>query len=407
MTAFVGSGMSMATEIKETERKYEAPPGMPLPNLDGLPGVAAESAPEEQRLEARYYDTDDLRLIRDGVTLRRREGGSDPGWRPAGRQAKLQRALATVLPPARRDTGGSRGRLSPRAPAADVILDYAADQVSAIRSLDPMVRRDAPDAVHRMRVATRRLRSTLRSFRNLLRAKDIERLGEELKWLGDLLGAARDAEVLAGHVQDGLDRLPPELVLGPVQARVRAHFAPMGAGARREVIEALDGDRYLALLDALDTLLIDPPVTEAAGKPADEAVPAAVRKAERRLRRRMRRALRTPAGPDRDTALHEARKAAKYVRYAAEAAAPAFGRQATCLAKRVKKLQSALGDHHDGVAARGEVRSLGVHAHLAGENAFSYGILYEQDACQAADLEERASHAWKRATRPGVLRWLG
>jgi len=511
----------MATEIKETERKYEAPPGVPLPGLDGLPGVAAESAPEEQRLAARYFDTDDLRLIRGGVTLRRREGGSDPGWhlklpmgadtrreiqyplsratrqvprelatlvrvftrgealrpvaeievvrqrrvlldqagdslaevvaddvsattmgdeaglsrwheveveltgggagllaaadrrlrhgglRPAGRQAKLERALAGLLPQARPGTGRTRRRQPPHPTAADVVLGYAGDQVSAIMFLDPLVRRDAPDAVHQMRVATRRLRSTLKSFRGVLREKDIERVGGELKWLGDLLGDARDAEVLAGHVRDGLDRLPPELVLGPVHARVRAHFAPIGAKARREVVKALDGDRYLALLDALDTLLTDPPLTEAAGRPADEVVPGVVRKAERRLRRRMRRALRTPAGPGRDTALHEARKAAKYVRYAAEAAAPAFGRQAARLAKRVKKLQSALGDHHDGVVARAQVRGLGVHAHLAGENAFSYGILYEQDACQAAGQERRARDAWKRATRPGVLGWLG
>jgi CHAD domain-containing protein len=293
----------------------------------------------------------------------------------------------------------------PRATAADVVLGYAADQVSAIRSLEPPVRRAAPDAVHQMRVATRRLRSTLRSFRNVLRAKDLERLSAELKWLGDLLGAARDAEVMAGHVRDGLDRLPPELVLGPVQARVRAHFSPIEATARGEVIKALDGGRYLALLDALDTLLVDPPVTESAAEPAAGVIPDAVRKAERRLRRRMRRALRTPAGPDRDTALHEARKAAKYVRYAAEAAAPAFGRQATRLAKRVKKLQAALGDQHDGVVARAEVRELGAGAHLAGENAFSYGILYEQDACHAADLEKQARHAWKRAKRQ-ARRWL-
>jgi CHAD domain-containing protein len=501
----------MATEINETERTYEAAPGVPLPGLDGLPGVAAESPPEEQRLEARYFDTGDLRLIREGVTLRRREGGSDPGWhlklpmgpgtrreiqfplgratrqvprelatlvrvftrgealrpvaeiavvrqrrvlldqagdslaevvaddvsastmgdqtalsrwheveveltgggagllaaadrrlrhgglRPAGRQAKLERALAGLLPQAPPD--GARRRRPPHPTAADVVLDYAGDQVSAIMFLDPLVRRDVPDAVHQMRVATRRLRSTLESFRDVLRAKDIERLGGELKWLGDLLGAARDAEVLAGHVRDGLDRLPPELILGPVQARVRAHFAPVGATARRGVVKALDGERYLALLDALDTLLTDPPLAEAAGRPADEVVPAAVRKAERRLRRRMRRALRTPAGPDRDTALHQARKAAKYSRYTAEAAAPAFGGQAARLAKRVKKLQSVLGDHHDGVVARAEVRGLGVHAHLAGENAFSYGILYEQDACQAADLEAKARRAWKRASR--------
>ena len=60
----------MTTELLETERKYEADPGTPLPELAGLPHVAAESGPEEIRLEAEYFDTDDLRLLRAGITLR-------------------------------------------------------------------------------------------------------------------------------------------------------------------------------------------------------------------------------------------------------------------------------------------------------------------------------------------------
>ncbi|MFD7656698.1 CYTH domain-containing protein, partial [Actinosynnema sp. NPDC059797] len=70
----------MATSVHETERKYEAPDGVALPDLTGLPGVAAAAGPEEQRLEAVYYDTADLRLARAGLTLRRRTGGDDAGW---------------------------------------------------------------------------------------------------------------------------------------------------------------------------------------------------------------------------------------------------------------------------------------------------------------------------------------
>jgi CHAD domain-containing protein len=506
----------MATEILETERKYEAPPGARLPDLGDLPDVAAVAGPEEQVLQAKFFDTDDLRLIRRGITLRRRQGGNDSGWhlklpvggdsrreiqlplgratrhvpaelaalvravargaalhpvaeistvrqrlvlldergsslaevvaddvsastmgdaaalsrwqeveveltgggpgllaaadkrlrhgglRSAGHQAKLERALASQLPP----PDGRRRPLSALPAAAEVVLAYAGTQVAAIMSLDPLVRRDAPDAVHQMRVATRRLRSTLKSFGQVLRTKDLERVGDELKWLGDVLGTARDAEVLAGHVQADLDRLPPELIMGPAQARVRVHFAPIKTQARAAVLEALDGDRYLALLDSLDTLLIDPPLAPGADRPAAKVLPMAVRRARRRLRRRMRRALGSPTGPSRDTAMHEARKAAKHARYAAEAASPAFGKQARRFAKRVKKVQSVLGDHHDGVVTRATVRDLGVQAHLAGENAFTFGVLYEQDACRARDLEAQARRAWKQASRPAIGRWL-
>jgi CHAD domain-containing protein len=506
----------MATEIRETERKYEAPPGTLLPGLEDLPGVAAESGPEEQRLEARYYDTEDLRLIRSGVTLRRRQGGSDAGWHlklpegggsrreiqlplargtrqvpkelgrlvraftrgealapvaeistvrhrrvlldeagdslaevvdddvsastlgaqtelsrwreveveltgggqgllaaadrrlrrsglsPAGRQAKLERALEGQLP-ARND---GRGRRPSGSTAADVVLSYAATQVAAVTALDPLVRRDQPDAVHQMRVATRRLRSTLKSFGGVLRVADTGRLGDELKWLGGVLGTARDAEVMAGHLQAGLNQLAPELIMGPVRARVRAHFAPAEAEARAAVLEALDSDRYLALLDSLDTLLADPPLTPEAGQPPARVLPAAVRHTRRRLRRRMRRARRAAIGPDRDSALHEARKAAKHARYAGEATSPAFGKQAKRFTKRVKKVQSVLGDHHDGVVARAAIRELGVQAHLAGENAFAFGVLYEQDACRAAGLDAQARRAWKRAAKRTYSAWL-
>jgi CHAD domain-containing protein len=539
----------MATEITETERKYDAAPGAALPDLADLPGVAAESDPEEQTLKAEYYDTDDLRLIRSGITLRRRTGGSDAGWhlklplggdsrseirlplgrarqvpaelaalvraftrgrplrpvaqistvrqrrvllddtggslaevaaddvsaqamgdaaalsrwhevevelirggpallkaadkrlrrsglRPAGRQAKLERALSDRLSHAGQPSAGqpsagqpsagqpsagqaSAGQASvgqpsanghsgptPRTPASEVILAYGRAQVATLMLFDPLVRRNEPDAVHQMRVATRRLRSMLSSFGQVLRREESARLGGELKWLGDVLGAARDAEVLDAHLRESLEQMPPELVMGPAQARVRVHFAPVEADARTAVLEALDSERYLALLDGLDQLLADPPLTPQAAQPAAEVLPPAVRRTRRRLRRRMRRAQATPAGPDRDTALHEARKAAKHARYSAEAVSPAFGKPARRFAKRVKQVQSALGDHHDSVVARAAIRELGVQAHLAGENAFTFGVLYESDACRARDLEAQARHAWKGASRRKYRAWL-
>jgi CHAD domain-containing protein len=530
----------MATQITETERKYDAPPGAALPDLADLPGVATESDPEEQTLKADYYDTDDLRLIRSGITLRRRTGGSDAGWhlklplggdsrseirlplgratrqvpaelaalvraftrgrplrpvaqistvrqrrvllddtgdslaevaaddvsaramgdaaalsrwheveveltrggpdllkaadkrlrrsglRPAGRQAKLERALSDRLSHAGQASAGqaSAGQVSagqasagqasangrpgptPGTPASEVILAYGRAQVATLMMFDPLVRRNEPDAVHQMRVATRRLRSMLSSFGQVLRRDESARLGGELKWLGDVLGAARDAEVLDAHLREGLEQMRPELVMGLAQARVRVHFAPVEADARAAVLEALDSERYLALLDGLDELLADPPLTPEAGQPAAEVLPPAVRRTRRRLRRRMRRARATPAGPDRDAALHEARKAAKHARYSAEAVSPAFLKPARRFAKRVKQVQSVLGDHHDSVVARAAIRELGVQAHLAGENAFTFGVLYESDACRARDLEAQARRAWKHASRPKYSAWM-
>jgi transposase, IS6 family len=104
----------------------------------------------------------------------------------------------------------------------------------------------------------------------------------------------------------------------------------------------------------------------------------------------MRRARRAAAGQPTDAALHEARKAAKRARYAGEALAPAIGPKASRFTKQMKKIQSILGDHQDAVIARQVERELGISAHLAGENAFSYGLLYGRDSCDAARLQAQA-----------------
>jgi CHAD domain-containing protein len=536
----------MTTEVRETEQKYEAEADVALPSLADLPQVATVSEPEQQTLTAEYYDTDDLRLLKAGITLRRREGGADEGWhlklpdsakqtagqtagasrrreirltldqgdrdridrrrksggdpvpaelarlvrahardaslrpvarietrrrlmilrdaagtslaeiavdevaaqslgaattlsrwneieveltggrprllraaaerlrrsglRPAGRVAKFERALAaddtpsaTTALPGRRAGAADADR---RPQAGDVVSAYLSAQAGRLKALDAAVRRDEPDAVHQMRVTTRRLRAALQAFPMVLPKPAATRLRDELRWLGRVLGDARDAEVLERHFQTALADLPTELVVGPVKARVTAHFAPEQAAARKAALKALDSRRYFRLLEDLDGLLDGPPQTAAATAPADEVLPQAVARAYRRTKRRMRRARLTPAGSEREVALHEARKAAKRARYAADATEPVFGKKARWFAKRMKAVQSVLGDHQDAVTARGVAREIGMRAHLAGENAFSFGLLNERAHRDALEYQRQARSVWKRAARRKAHRWL-
>ncbi len=506
----------MAVNVNETETKYDAPGDVALPDLGGLPQVATTSRPDEVELNAEYYDTDGLRLLRAGITLRRRRGGDDAGWhlklpaggetrreirvplgrtgqrvpaelaelvlvhtrgeplrpvarlttrrqrmilldeageslaevaaddvsaqtlgdtttlsrwheveveltgggrrllkaadellrrdglRPAGRSAKLERALGGQLP-----EQASQPPVTSSAPAGLVVLAYLRTHAERLKSLDPLARRDEPDAAHQMRVATRRLRGTLRSFRRILRPEDTQRLAAELKWLGGVLGEARDGEVLADHLRAGLRQTPVEQIIGPVQARVQGHFASVRAAARTGLLAALDSERYFSLLDELDRLLDDPPFTPQAATPSARELRMAVRRAYRQAARRMRRARRAAAGAPRDAALHQARKAARRARYASEAVAPAIGTEALRFARRMKKVQSVLGEHQDAVIGRRAERELGIGAHLAGENAFSYGLLYERDVCTAERLESQAWRTWKLASRRRHRRWMG
>jgi CHAD domain-containing protein len=314
------------------------------------------------------------------------------GLRPAGRSTKLERALPGSLPTPRTDT-----RVTAGSAASDVVLGYLAAQAARLLSLDSAVRQDEPDAVHQMRVTTRRLRSTLQAYRGILPAEATQHLRDELKRFGRVLGDARDGEVLSWYLRAGLAAMPTELVLGPAQARIRAHFAPREAAARAALLEMLDSPAYFAMLDELDRLLDDPPLTSQAAQPAGQVLPAAVERSCRRVRRRMRHALRAQAGPARDVALHDARKAAKRARYAAEAARPASGKQARRIARRMKAVQAVLGDHQDAVTAQAVIRDIGVHANLAGESSFTFGLLHEQAHREAEKYQERARHVWKRA----------
>lgn len=525
----------MAKSVIEIETKYDAPEGVSLPRFEGVAGVSQVSAPREDRLEAEYFDTDGLRLLRAGVTLRRRHGGPDAGWhlklpvsgagrreiqlpistgtvpeelsdlvqgiargeplrpvarietrrqvlalrgesgdslaevaddevsaqtmgtstaisrwreieveltggdqgllekagrvlrragmRPAAGTAKLERALGVpadqhatapaAQSPAQTPTAQTPTAQSPaaqtltdKATAADVLLAYLRAQSQALVALDPQVRRGEPDAVHQMRVAARRLRSTLQAFRGVLRRDGTRPIQAELRWLGAQLGTARDNEVLAARLAHGIRQTPVEQLIGPVQADVTRHFAAGAQAAHETVLTTLRSARYFRLLDDLDALLAGPPLTPAGARPGRKVLPREAARAYRRTARRMRRALRAPAGPPRDIALHEARKAAKRARYAGEAVTPVIGKPAKRFAKRMKKVQSALGEHQDTVIARKLDRDLGVRAHLAGENAFTYGLLYESEACQARELQAQAARTWKRASRRSTRRWL-
>jgi inorganic triphosphatase YgiF len=64
----------------ETEQKYDAAADFILPDLNGLEGRARATGRQRYYLSATYYDTEDLDLIKNRITLRRRVGGPDEGW---------------------------------------------------------------------------------------------------------------------------------------------------------------------------------------------------------------------------------------------------------------------------------------------------------------------------------------
>ncbi|MBG6059549.1 CHAD domain-containing protein [Cryobacterium sp. MP_M5] len=317
---------------------------------------------------------------------------STVGVEPAASPSKLARALGDLAPaPAAQEPV----QAGPGSSARDVLLAYLRAQVAAVTAEDPFVREGNEEAVHRMRVATRRLRSALSTYGPLLDAGVADPLRVELRWIAGVLGGARDAQVMRRRLTHRLDLEPAGLTAGPVAPRIDEHFSTVVRISEADTRSALESDRYFRLLDTLDELLASPPLYRTADKPARKVVPGLVRADWKHLRAAVRAARRTAAGTERDAALHEARKRAKQLRYAAETAAPLRSKRASRLVAAARQLQEILGDHQDSVVARGELLGLGMKAFLFNENAFTYGRMHAVEEAGAAGTEARFFTAWK------------
>ncbi|WP_195911314.1 CYTH and CHAD domain-containing protein [Streptomyces kaniharaensis] len=544
----------MGTQHAETERKYD---GTTLPErLDRVPGVAAAQSAEPQDLDAVYYDTQDLRLLRRHITLRRRAGGSDAGWHlklPRGgdvrqeirlplaaggpnevpaelaglvvastrgtslapvarlhtRRARLllrddrgdtlaeitedrvvaqildaervpvapsgdQAALAEDDAPGDRPAseagraGGtgtevcgwtefevelehgtpalldrieavfadaglvrstwpsklSRALGEPRmaearsagpasTPAAGsagaLVMDGFRAQLDAFLALDPAVRRGQADSVHQMRVTARRLRSLLKAHRRLFERDHVEPLAAELRWLGRLLGRARDQEVLGEELVDQLDAVPAQLRQGALRGQLTERYAQGYRQAWQRAVTELDNARYFALLDGLDAFAADPPLNGRANRQARTYLSEILRREQRRTLKRLDRALGTEPGPQRDQALHRARKAAKRARYTADHAQSHIPRRtakrAAKFGARMKKLHKVLGAHQDSVVTRQELIALeSQHTGSSERHAFAFGVLYERQRHTAEAAQKRLPKLRRRAGRRKLTR---
>lgn len=325
------------------------------------------------------------------------------GVRPSSAASKLARALAETAPKKKKRGGKGRAATTEPVTAGDHVLAYLRAQRDAIVELDPAVRRDVYDSVHRMRVATRRIRSAFRSYGKVMDRAVTDPIGEELKWLAGELGVDRDQEVLTERLTAALDELPRTLLYGPVRTRLRTWSHARRGGSRRHLIAVLDGKRYLELLEGLDALVTEPPLLKAAAGRPDKVIGAAVRNDFAKLSGLIEQALVLPPGGDRDLALHEARKRAKRTRYSAESAVPALGDPAAGLARSMKGLQTLLGDHQDSVMTREALRELARQAQAAGESSFTYGLLYGREERRAAADEAELPGAWAEIKARAVV----
>jgi CHAD domain-containing protein len=292
---------------------------------------------------------------------------------PAGHGSKLARVLASDNDEATQ-------------PPNDPIHRAVAEQIDELIEWDRAVRADVDDSVHQMRVTTRKIRSLLQSSEEAFGISDDAWVLDELRQLAAVLGVARDAEVLAQRYEEALDELPEELVRGPVRKRlVDGAKRRYKSGLRRSLI-AMRSERYFRLLDALDGLVAAEPVQTTGD---GESKTATIGSAYKRVRKAAKNAA-DAAETDRDEALHRIRKGAKRLRYTAAATG------ADKVSDRAKSIQSLLGDHQDSVVSRTHLVQQAEAAHAAGEDTFTYGLLYAREDAVARDARGRLDKALKK-----------
>jgi CHAD domain-containing protein len=304
----------------------------------------------------------------------------DAGAAPAGYGSKLARVLGTTLKP-----NGTR-------PPEDPVHRAVAEQVDELLVWDRAVRADAHDAVHQMRVTTRKIRSLLRDSQDSFGLTDGAWVLNELRELASVLGVARDAEVLGERYERQMDRMAPELVRGPVWERLVAGAQRRyQTGLRRSLI-AMRSQRYFRLLDALDAMVAEIPVAPPGGEPTPVTIDAAYKKV-RKAAKAEKAVAQADSTDEDDLALHLIRKRAKRLRYTAAATG------AKEVAEQAKAIQTLLGEHHDSVVSREHLSQQAEAAHAAGEDTFTYGLLYQLETDLADSCHEQLDDALRKLNK--------
>ncbi|PRY00515.1 CYTH and CHAD domain-containing protein [Allonocardiopsis opalescens] len=316
------------------------------------------------------------------------------GARPAASASKLARVLGDPRP--------EPDRWPKDSTAAGVVLPALRRHYEKLVTNDPLVRLRGADAVHQMRVSARRSRALLRAYSSLFDPAAARQVADELRWLGRALAPARDAEVMRARIAHRVAALPgPPPGAEALAAELDAELAERERDAYAVADEVLAGDRYRELLDRLDALIADPPLTPRGRAKARPELARAVADSWKRVERAEKRAKRADTQDAADTARHDVRKAAKRARYAADAASGALGKPARRLAKLAKRVQTALGDQQDGVVARDELTAIAGHR-ADSPNGFALGLL---TGTEYVEIERARTH-YLEVRRPKRARKL-
>ena len=258
-------------------------------------------------------------------------------------------------------------------------------------------RDDAPDEterVHESRVALRRMRSNLRTFRLLVDPAWGTSLRAELAWYADRLGETRDLHVLRDRLSRAgdsvLDSVLDDDQLRPILLVVDNSIESAGAG----VDDVRTGERHARLTKEIIRACEDPPLTAKAEEPADDVLGPMMKRTWHDVRGAGRLARKKPT----DDHLHKLRIRLKGLRYGAETVSIVDGSQARKTARAAETLQSRLGDLHDVSVSRAWLATLADERPSLAEAADQLAV-FEESAAAAI------RKGWRKELKEVERRW--
>ena len=296
--------------------------------------------------------------------------------------------------------GRADERLSAHDPMPVALRHIVARHLRRLRQDDPGTRiGEDPEALHDMRVATRRLRAAVRIFEAGLPTRAQQRLSQELRWLGETLGGVRDLDVQLAKLASFSTAAPAGF--RPPLRCLRDYLVTERTSRRGAMLARLETKRYWRLLLQLEGFASSRaprrPRDPEALQPIATAGRRAIKKAFRRLLERGAKIHEMPRPED----LHALRIRAKRLRYLLEFLQELTGKAGRRLVKQLTKLQDLLGSYHDAVVAAEFVRSYveGTGTALAPASMVALGALVASELRLAEQKRADFEATWRRFTR--------
>jgi len=350
---------------------------------DASPATTYDEIEIERRGGTREDIEDVVRLLRERATLL------------PSLESKLSRGLA-VFYPAHRLRPVTPQPVQPEDTVAAAVRKITRQHLEQLRSHDPGARLGTdPEALHDMRVATRRLRALVRAFPEAFPISVRFFFADELRWLTQALGAVRDLDVQLGNLQQFAQAAPPahRTALDPY----RIYLERERAAKRVDMLATLDSPRYCRLLSRLERFAdarTGPTSTATAHEPVALVGRRRAQKAFRRLIDRGSEVQAMPAPED----LHALRIRAKRFRYLLEFIRDLTGKAGRRLGKRLVRLQDLLGAHHDAAVAAEFVRAYadGHAAELHPSHLLALGAVVGNDLRAADNACVAFRRTWRR-----------